>query len=467
MKVLLVNPPPLDRVPARIVTPPLGVLYLAASLKARGIEARVIDAEALGLGLERVVFEARQMKPDLIGVTGMSPTVTASYQALSALRPEAGRLALGGAHASAQGQSVFEDCPVELDFAVCGESEEIFPKLVSRLAGGAELHELDLPGVLVRGGSSAPPWPVVKDLDSLPFPDLSQVPHSRYRHPLFGSEPVTSIITSRGCPYRCIFCDKHVSGSRYRSRSPENVLAEIEQIVFKSGVRSLIIYDDLFTLDPDRVSRICEGILGRGLRIRWKCEGRVNRVDPDLLGLMKAAGCQMIAYGVETVTPRGLEFLRKDITPEQVREAFALTREAGIQSLGYFMLGIPGETIEEERETVRFAVSLGADFAQFGVLSPFPGTELYELAREKGWLSEAPARGPAERGSRRPVILDGYWTLDKLDRMVREAHRRFYFRAGYLARRLLRVRSAGEFAAMLGQGIRLGWWWLRSAVKRR
>ncbi len=459
MSVLLVNPPALARAPARIATPPMGLAYLCASIEAEGISASVLDAEALRLSPGQVAQKARDIGPRIIGVTSITPLANAAYATLEALRPEAGCLVIGGAHPSAIGAEVFEQCPVPLDAAVCGEAEETFPLFAKKVLSGESPQNVEMPGVIVPGRAGPPgDWPRVEDIDRLPFPQREGLPNDRYRHPLFGGERVTAMITSRGCPYKCVFCDKHVCGSRWRARSPLNVLEEIESIALKTRTRSIIIYDDLFTLRKERVIQICKMMVEKRMQIRWKCEGRVNRVDTEMLGWMRKAGCEVIAYGVETAGTKGLEFLGKDITPGQVREAFAMAREAGIKTLGYFLLGIPGETLDEEMETVRFAIELGADYAQFGVLTPFPGTPLYQQALEKGWVHEMPARGPAELGERRQVLLDGYWTMERLDHVVRTAHRKFYFRPGYLIKRIKNVRSARELAAAAAQAARLAVW---------
>lgn len=454
MKVLLVNPP-VASVAAKISTPPLGLCYLTASLKAAGHDALILDADALDLTTAAAADEVKRHSPDVLGVTAMTPTVEAAWDLIRAARGHAPKVILGGPHVSAVEAKVFEEAAGLIDAAVLGEGEETLPRLLNSMAAG---RDEPIPGVLRPGRDDPPERPRVRDLNALPFPERASLPAGVYRHPLFGDDPVTAMITSRGCPYRCVFCDKRVCGATFRPRTPENVLAEIEEIALNQGVRRIIIYDDLFTLDRNRVISICKGIIDRGLNITWKCEGRVNRTDAETLSWMRRAGCELIAYGVETAKPSGLEFLRKDITPEQARDAFRLTREAGIRTLGYFLLGIPGETMEDELKTVRFAVEIGADYAQFGILSPLPGTPLYDLAAEKGWLHEAPARGPAERGSRRPVILDGYWTIERLDEIARRAHRMFYFRPGYLARRVLRAGSWAEVKAGARQAAKLlGW----------
>ncbi len=465
MSVVLINPPVSEGTAARILTPPIGLAYLSAALKKEGIETELIDADALGLGPSEIERAVKRISPQVVGLTAMTPTLESAFSVLERLRPVAPRLVLGGAHASAVGSAVFNECPVPLDAVVCGEGEESLPRLARLFLEGGRARAGEIPGVLVPGEERGPgDWPKISDLDALPFPDRRSLPRDRYRHPLFGAEPVTSLITSRGCPYRCLFCDKNVCGKRYRARSAENVLAEIEEIVLKEGIRKVIIYDDLFTFDRERVLAICRGIVERGLQISWKCEGRVNRVDREILRWMKRAGCELIAFGVETAGTAGLEFLKKDVTVEMARDAFAMAREEGLSTLGYFMLGIPGETIEDEMETVKLAISMKADYAQFGVLSPFPGTELYKWADERGWVKRAPALGPAEMGQGRPFIMDGYWTPERLDQAARMAHRAFYFRPGYVASRLMKVKSAGELFEGARKGAALFGWWLKSRV---
>ncbi len=466
LDVLLINPPSLGPTPAKLYVPPLGPAYLSSALQEKGMKARTLDADALEMCPAEVASVVANEKPGVVGVTGLTPTVNDCYRLLEAVRPVSRFLVLGGPHASALGPRAMSEAPVKLDAVVCGEAEESFPELARAVIGGQNLADKDIPGVVLFGdreGEKDIGRPVVSDLDALAFPDRESLPKKRYRHPFYGGEFAT-MITSRGCPYRCIFCDKHVSGSRWRPRSPDNVLAEM-RIILKSGVRRIIIYDDLFTLDRQRVIDICRGIVDESLDVRWKCEGRVNRVDRESLAWMKKAGCEMIAYGVETANPQGLEFLRKDISVDEVRSAFAMTHEAGIQTLGYFLLGIPGETVEDEMETIRLATELDADYAQFGTLSPFPGTPLYEYASQKGWIIEGRAVGPAERGERRPLLRDGYWTPERLDRVMKTAHQRFYFRAPYILKRLKGIRSPSQLWTGISQAGRLLGWRVYSRVR--
>jgi radical SAM superfamily enzyme YgiQ (UPF0313 family) len=448
-KVALVNPPVAGKNPA-LVLPSLGLGYLAASLRQAGLETAIVDALALGLDHEATAAAVCALRPDIVGITATTPLCSSAYRLAKSLRPHARWLVLGGAHASAVGRRIFEQCP-ELDFGFRGEAEEVFPRFAMQLLSADA--GTDFPGVITPGHDSAPA--AVADLDRLPFPAWDLMPMARYRHPLFPGERVATLFSSRGCPYQCIFCDKTVCGSRYRPRSPAGVLQEIEALQAAHGVTAFIFYDDLFTLDKQRVIEICRRIVSRGLRIRWKCEGRVNIASDDMLSWMKKAGCVQVAYGIETAHQKGLDWLRKGVTVAQVRDAVARTKSAGIQVLGYFILGLPVEDYEEEIETVEFAKKLGLDFAQFASLSPFPGTPLYDLARGKGWYREGPGPAPEEYGDTRPLLITDYWTEDRLRRILGQAYRRFYFRPGYLLKTALRPRGLFELAK---SGLRLLAW---------
>ncbi len=456
MKIMLINPPALGSRPDDITAPPLGLAYLAAVLLEAGHEVELIDAFALGMGFNKLERKLEESRPDLVGVGGMTPIIDSAFQTLSLARKYTDYLVLGGAHASAIGSDVFEEAP-DLDALLIGEAEHSFAKLVECLESKGKDADLNIPGVLIPG-RDATERPLIEDLDALPIPARQLLPNKRYRHPILSGGPVATMITARGCPFQCIFCDKSVSGNRFRARSADSVLDEMQNIVLQTGISRIIIYDDLFTLDKQRVVEICQGILERDLKIRWKCEGRVGRVDPQTLVMMKRAGCEVIAYGVESGNPRALEYLRKGVTLDQIQDTFAITRAAGIKTLGYFILGIPVESFEDELETIKFARKLKADYAQFGVLSPFAGTELYQEAQAKGWYREGRARGPAEQGTRRPMLITEEWTEDRIDRILSRAHRDFYYRPAYILRRLRSLASMDEFRANVLAALKLAWW---------
>ena len=447
-EVVLVNPPILEKKPALRV-PPLGLGYLASSLRREGIEVKIIDAPALGINLEQSLNLIKRYSPRILGITATTPLRYSAYQLVREARALAKWIIMGGAHPSALGKKVFEDCP-ELDFGFRGEGEEQFPGLVKKLLEGEK--EVSLPGVISRDKDSSPV--LISELDSLGFPSWDLLPMRRYRHPLFPGKRIATIISSRGCPYQCIFCDKSVSGSKWRARSVGNVLAEIEELYFQEKIRALIFYDDLFTLDKNRVVEICRQIIKRGMKISWKCEGRVNIVDEEMLYWMKRAGCEIIAYGIETRHQEGLDWLKKGVSEKEIENAVRLTKKAGIKVLGYFIFGIPVENYEQELGNIKFAIELGLDYVQFGSLSPFPGSELYELALKQGWYQELEAPAPEEYG-KRPLLITEYWTQEKLQSILKTAYRKFYFRPGYLFKKLISFRGILD---LLRSGVQLQRW---------
>jgi len=447
--VVLVNPPILGKKPS-IIIPSLGIGYLASALRQAGIGVRIVDAGLLGMGIEEVVKEVIRFEPKVVGITGTTPVIDSGYALAKKLRDKVNWLILGGAHCSAVRGKVFEECP-ELDFGFIGEAEERFLGLVRKLLNGDK--DIDIDGVIYPGRSSE--MAKISDLDSLPFPAWDLMRIDRFKHPLFAGLRVATMITSRGCPYQCIFCDKSVGGNKYRARSPESVLREIEELRNKYHIQALIFYDDLFTFEPERTIEICKEIVRRGIKIRWKCEGRVNLVQEESLEWMKRAGCEVIAYGIETAHQKGLDWLSKGVKVEEMISAVKLTKQAGIKVLGYFIFGIPVESYEEELESIEFAKDLGLDYVQFGSLSPFPGSRLYELAIQNGWYKEARAPAPEEYGERRPLLITDYWNEQRLERILKKAYKRFYFRPGYILRTGLRRSGIIELAR---SGFRLGRW---------
>jgi len=258
--------------------------------------------------------------------------------------------------------------------------------------------------------------------------------------------PSIPIITSRGCPYRCIYCSKSVFGGKYRANSPTYVVDEIEHLMEKFNVREIAFYDDVFTLDKKRVFAICEELGRRRIEIPWTCETRVNLVNKDLVEKMKKAGCYMIAYGVESGTQEILNNLKKDITLEQATRAFELTHKIGIQTIAYFMIGSPGETPKKIEETIKFAKKLDSDFVQFSITTPFPGTELFNLAIKEGIVSKDwdDYIYAGLRSIDYPAFETNTLNNEDLKRWDIQAYRSFYLRFHYLFKRIKKIRSFSE-----------------------
>ena len=257
--------------------------------------------------------------------------------------------------------------------------------------------------------------------------------------------PFAALVTSRGCPYHCAYCSKPIFGNRFRAQKPERVLEEVAYIRERFGVREIAFYDDVFTLDKKRVHEIADGLIKKGTQLSWTCEARVNLVDRELLQHIKQAGCYAIAYGIESAAPEILDTLSKDITLKQVEEAVRITREANLQTIGYFMIGSPGESPETIRQTIQFAKKLKLDFAQFSITTPFPGTELYNLLGDKSkdipWESFVYSGADSQLV---PVFESEQLSRNDLKYWARQAYKEFYLRPVYLWQRIQRIKSWGD-----------------------
>jgi anaerobic magnesium-protoporphyrin IX monomethyl ester cyclase len=271
-----------------------------------------------------------------------------------------------------------------------------------------------------------PDRPFIRSLDDLPLPRHDLLPLKKHRTPLVRG-PYAFVVTSRGCPGGCRFCIKHVSyGNTVRFRSPEDVLAEIEQLV-SLGVRDIHMYADLFTLNRDHVMGICREILSRGLKVRWTCNSRVDFVDKEMLQAMARAGCWMISWGIESGDAEMLRRMHKGITTDQVEWALRSAKQAGIMNWGYFIIGLPGETEESIRRTIDFAKRLPLDLALFHIAAPHPGTPFFFEVLENGWFR--PGTRWEDVDMDRSTVLDyPHLRAEELEKWARRAFREWALR---------------------------------------
>ncbi len=402
--------------------PPLGLAYLAAAMRAAGHRVTILDGRAEGLSWRGLEARLVGQGYDLVGVTAMSPVRDLAARTLRLARPHARFLAVGGPHPTAVGEAVFDDMP-EADLSLEGEAETSGPEVLAWLQAGGE----GPPPAGVRApGKPFVPLGEPTDLDELPEPSRDLLPQRGYHHLLATRRPMTTAITSRGCPHSCTFCDRGVGGGRWRARSPSSVLNELDRLA-ASGVRFVHFYDDNFTHDRDRVAAICEGIIARGLDLAWNCEARVDGVDGELLRLMRRAGCQLVAFGVESAWSGTLSALCKGFDRQQIVRAFADAKAARLRTLAYVILGAPGEGSAQIDATLRFVRHLGADFVQFSTLSALPGAPLGRHGSPGGDV-----RSFLDADGRRDVLSD--LPPHELARWLRLAWGSFYLRPTPLLR---------------------------------
>jgi anaerobic magnesium-protoporphyrin IX monomethyl ester cyclase len=416
---LLLNAPDL---PTRY--PYLGIALLAGMLRANGISVAILDSAALGMTIGDVIRYINDLKPRIIGLSIMSLTLRSSYELVRAIHasyPEAVVVA-GGAHINADPESVQT---LDVPYGFIGECEHEFLDFCTAILGGKEPKETANLIVHKQGQLMIGERKIVDDLDTLPWPAMDLLPVERYYSPSTHLRTI-SFITSRGCPYDCIYCSK-VDRIRVRSLSVENTVDQLEWLVKGLGIEWVEFVDEVFTLNRTRVVELCNAIIKRGLNFQWGCGSRADRIDEDLLVVMKKAGCRKIGFGIESGVERIRYLDRKRITNEQMKNAVSLCKGHGIKTQACFIFGHPTETLDEMKETVRFARNLGANYPSFSRMMPFPGSEVFEQAKLNGevtpdvWKDFMLGHGPL------PLYTPKGVTLEQVYRIFRRSWFEVYF----------------------------------------
>jgi radical SAM superfamily enzyme YgiQ (UPF0313 family) len=389
MKVMFVYPSLLPGHKPKYGVPPMGILHIAAELQKQGVEAHVLDAEIEGLTVKEMVKRILDVDPDLIGFSIMTPQLHQALEAsvyLKQARPKM-IVVLGGAHISSTHDDTFSfaDC---FDFAVDGEGEQTMLEIVDRLEKGGQLpHCLEgIDGVIYRREDGVvvrnSPRMWLKELDQLSRIDYDMLDVSKYRIPTLPGPPVVGMMISRGCPFKCTYCDAPTTtGKKIRFHSPERAADDIRYYQRRYGVKAFSFRDSTFTANRKWVLPFCEAILrSEGPPVYWRCNTRVDVVDDEMLALMRRAGCYTINFGVESGHPQILKNIRKDVAIEKIYKAHELTRKHGIRTYTTFLVGSIGETKETIKTTMKVAEEIRPSLAMYFVTIAYPGTQLYDEA---------------------------------------------------------------------------------------
>ncbi len=373
--------------------PGMGVLILAAVARQRGYDVHLIDAKAQGTQLDEVGERIVALRPDYLGLSATTISVNnAARIAARVKRRIPGVVSvLGGAHVSAIPERTLEAFP-SIDFGVVGEGEVSLFELLDRLQAG-ESHD-DVPGLAYRTDGTVranPRAPYIDDLDSLPEPAwdlLPNFPHG-FQPSLLGypRTPVATLITSRGCPFSCTFCDRSTSGRIGRMHSVETVVDLCRKLA-GLGTRHIMFLDDLFTVRRDRVVELCNAFIREGFDFSWSCNSHPNLLDFDTMKLMKRAGCWQIAYGVESGSQRVLDVVKREVKLPRLHETLRMTQAAGIRTRGFLMLGHPTEGVDSIEETLMFLRRAELDVCQITKFTPYPGTPSYAEIHRHGSFEE-------------------------------------------------------------------------------
>lgn len=372
--------------------PPLGLLSIASVLKGEGVEVIVWDRSLYN---QDFFEEIARFHPDVIGISVMTAQYAHAKEIIRSLKrkiPKAIYIC-GGSHISALPEEALTG--LDADVAVVREGEFTMKEFCRNLMKGCDWKGIK--GISYRQGNKVyhnPPRAFIEDLDVIPFTgrELLSTPFDWYLIPpgvIRGEFYVqtTTMITSRGCPYNCIFCASNIIfGRRFRRRSVENVIAEILYLKKRYGVKGVWFLDDCFTLDRSWINMFCSALTDRRIGLIWSCQTRIDILDEELLSRMKSAGCVQIEIGIESGSDRVLRVLSKGISSNGAEEKFTVMKRLGLRTMASLMIGNPEESVDDIMITYRLVKRLKPDFVEFNVCTPYPGSRLYQMARERGWL---------------------------------------------------------------------------------
>jgi len=465
MKITLINPP-LSRIidsslPKVLLEkgnpmPPLGLMYLAGYLeKYTDYQIKLLDCQIEELNHNQLKEFIFQEKPDVVGITTTTFTLPDVIKTAKIIRRinQKIKIILGGPHIHIYPEETIKI--KEVDYCVLGEGEKPLKELLDNINNPELLRQVkgivfQDKGKVINTGTRE----LIQNLDLIPFPARHLTPYKKYGSVLAKRFPVTTMFTSRGCPFKCLFCDRPHLGNVFRARSAKNVVDEMEQCQ-KMGIKEIFIYDDTFTVNRQRIIDICSEIQKRDMDIIWDIRARVDTVNQELLKMMKQAGCQRIHYGVEAGTKKILDVLRKGITLEQIQKAFTWSREIGIETLAYFIIGSPQETREDIEKTIKLAKELKPDYANFSIMTPYPATDLYKLGLKTKVLSHDYWKEFAQNP--RPDFTPPFWeeilSKEELMQLLKKAYHSFYLSPSYVIKKLLKLKSWSEFKIKAKTGL--------------
>lgn len=453
MKVILINSP-LCQSTARRLGPivenlfynsaPLGLCYLASALEEDKHKVEIIDAAVEGLSIERIIRRITDFSPDVIGITTFTVSVYSVYELAKEIRRRFPgiKIVVGGPHITSNPNDLLKT--PEIDIAVIGEGEVAFKELIEAIKKGQDLDKVK--GLAYRVGEHiffTPPRSFISDMDILPFPARHLIPIQLYKPQPNDQKrlPKLSMISSRGCPYSCIFCDKNVFKNVYRTFSPKYIVDEMSHLVNEFKARDIAFVDSTFTPNKNRVYRIVQEIKNSNLDVTWTCSVRADVLDKQLLKEMKDAGCWRVRLGIESGNEEVLKFIKKGITKYQVRKVVNWVYELDLEPKAFFMIGHLIDTKETIEETINFACSLPLKDITVQVNTPLKNTPQYQLAEQHGKVM---TRDFSNYSFFEPVFLPDGLRPDELWYYYRRFYLKFYLRPKIWYRHIVKIRSFSD-----------------------
>lgn len=437
--------------------PPTSLLYVASVLENERHEIALLDAQAKGKNLEDVKRGVSKEQPEIIII----PTSTMSFiedaMTLKDLKDISGAITTAfGSHVTFQPEESLQH--EGIDYIVMREPEYIISDFVNAYEEGEDYKKVKGIGYRENGRTVInPPYPFIENLDDMPFPNREYISDFVYFNPLVKKLPWTTALTSRGCPGKCNFCSSpSFYGKKLRMRSPENVVDEMERIKEK-GYNEIFYRDETFTASRKRTLEICNLICERNLDVSWIANARIGTVNKEIMRAMKEAGCHLIKFGVESGVQRILDNINKGIEVEMTRKTFKWANEIGMETHAHVMLGCIGETKETVEKTIEFAKEINPTTVTFGAFTPYPGTEVFEMVKER-----VPEIIDGSACDLSKLHTSGFYnyvfgdlTDEEIGTAVRRAYKKFYLRPSYIIKRLLMIRSLDEFRRVVSAGFNI------------
>lgn len=410
------------------IMPPLGIMSIAAWLEKHQIEVEIIDCYATPLTIEQLADEVIRRNPDAVGFSTTTSAFLEGCRIAKAIKTDKPEIVtiFGGAHPCTIGAALLDDFPM-IDYMVIGEGEQTMLEMAQ--AGFRNLESVA--GVAYRQNGKAVftgHRELIQNLDVLPFPAYHLLPGfpEKYTLPLFSfpTAPNSSIISSRGCPYACSYCDRSVFSRGFRFNSPKYIIEHVEMLSRDYGIRHVFFYDDLFTFDRKRVAAFCELKAEKGLKVTYNCIARLEHIDEELLKLLKSSGCWQVNFGIESGDPEVLKKHRKFYGLDEVGKKLQMVKDAGMRVKGLFMIGLPGEDEAAIRRTIDYALTLPLEEINVTKFTPFPGAPVYSTIKEHGEFNE----DWELMNCINFVFIPKGMTKERLENLYDEFIRRFYRR---------------------------------------
>jgi radical SAM superfamily enzyme YgiQ (UPF0313 family) len=443
VKILLINPPTTfsqiygdwDLSALDTYSPPLGILYIASYLRKYNHDPIVLDLEALKLDFNTLSESISLINPDVIGITSMTINFMNAQKIASLMKAnfQSVPIIIGGPHLSATPIETMSKYSV-FDFGVYGEGEITFLEIVEKLKIKEPITNVK--GLIWRNGENKitinEPRPYIENLDDLPYPAWDLLENFPQRYPLSILEskrlPAASIMTSRGCPFHCTFCDNKIFGTKVRHFSADYTIRMINHLIENYGIKDLMILDDNFLLNRNKLFDICDTIIKNKLDLTWYCMGHANTMTEDRLRKIKEAGCWFIELGIESGNDEMLQKIRKNTTKKEIAQAVIMAKKAGLKTKGNFIFGFPGDTVKTLEESTKFALDIKIDFFQQNFLTVWPGCEIYSQSTNNNDIYEYYDSSWHSLAHQRITFIPKGMSKNELLKASKNAFRRFYLR---------------------------------------